>query len=405
MHASSLTPPASPRLNTIDFMRGLVIVIMALDHTRDLLHTTSLSQSPVDIATTTPGLFMTRWITHFCAPVFVFLAGASAYLMMKSRNDPPATRRFLFSRGLWLIFLEITVVGFGIWSDIQFRTFLFQVIFAIGSGFILLSLLSRLPSRLAGGLGLLIILCHNLLPAEPFDHSGHGGGGSLIWGLLFHGGVFKLSADHALIIGYPAIPWLGVMLLGFGFGEVFTVTPERRKRVLLLCGAGALLIFIVLRGFNLYGDPRPWSLQSSGIFSLLSFLNVNKYPPSLMYVCVTLSVMFFVLCLAESQVGKGLNNRFMSFFITYGRVPMFFYLLHWYIVHSSMFVMLILQGVAWEQMPFGIMQFGRPEQGVGLELPFVYLYWFCLVLVMYPLCRWYGRYKAAHKENKWLAYL
>jgi uncharacterized membrane protein len=400
MHASTLTSPVSSRLNSIDFVRGLVIVIMALDHTRDLLHTTSLTQSPVDLATTTPGLFMTRWITHFCAPIFVFLAGASAYLMMKSQNNPPATRRFLFSRGLWLIFLEITVVGFGVWSDIQFRTFLFQVIFAIGSGFVILSLLSGLPSRLAGGLGLLIILCHNLLPSQPFDHSGNGGAGSLLWGLFFHGGFFKLDANHALVIAYPVIPWLGVMLLGFGFGEIFGADPAKRKRILFISGVSALLLFVVLRGFNLYGDPRPWTPQPSGVFSLLSFLNVNKYPPSLLYISVTLSVMFFVLCLAE-----GRNNRLMNFFVTYGRVPMFFYLLHWYIVHFSMFVMLILQGVTWEQMPFGIMQFGRPEQGVGLELPFVYLYWLCLVLAMYPLCRWYGRYKAAHKENKWLAYL
>ena len=400
MSSSIPSPARASRLNSIDFVRGLVIVIMALDHSRDLLHTTSLVQNPVDLATTTPGLFMTRWITHFCAPIFVFLAGASAWLMMKSQANPPATRRFLLSRGLLLILLEVTVVGFGIWADLQFRTFLFQVIFGIGSGFVILSLLSALPSRLLGLLGLAIISLHGLLPAEPFDHSGNGGAGNLLLGLFFHGGFFKLDASHALIVGYPVIPWLGVMLLGFGFGEVFEMSPPKRKNILFWCGAGALLLFAVLRGFNLYGDPRPWTSQASGMFSLLSFLNVNKYPPSLLYVCVTLSVMFFVLCLAE-----GRSNRFMDAFITYGRVPMFFYLLHWYLIHLSMFVMLLLQGITWEQMPFGIMQFGRPEQGAGLDLPFVYLYWLCLVLVMYPLCRWYGRYKAAHREKKWLAYL
>lgn len=386
------------RLSAIDFTRGLVVVIMALDHIRDLLHTTALTENPVDLATTTPALFMTRWVTHFCAPVFVFLSGASAFLMMSGRNDPGAARRFLFSRGLWLIFLEITVVGFGIWADIQFRTFLFQVIFAIGAGFLILSALTGLPSRVIGFIGLAIVLLHNALPLKPFGEEP--GAGNFLWGLFFQGGFFKLGDSRALVIGYPVIPWLGILLAGFGFGSVFGLPAEKRRKILLMCGAGALLLFLVFRGFNLYGDPRPWAVQASGTFSVLAFMNVNKYPPSLLYASITLAGMFFVLYLAD-----GRSNRFIRFFVTYGRVPMFFYLVHWYAIHLSMFVMLFLQGVGTEQMPFGIMQFGRPEQGVGLELPFVYLYWLCLIAAMFPLCRWYGNYKAAHKENKWLAYL
>lgn len=388
----------SSRLSAIDFTRGLVIVIMALDHIRDLLHTTALTHSAVDLTTTTPGLFMTRWITHFCAPIFVFLAGASAFLMMNSRKDLAATRRFLFTRGLWLILLEVTVIGFGIWSDIQFRTFLFQVIFMIGAGFTILAALISLPSRTVGLLGLAIVLFHNALPLKPFGDEP--GAGNFLWGLFFQGGFFKLGASRGLMIAYPIVPWLGVMLMGFGFGSVFNLPAEKRRRILLVCGSGALMLFLVFRGLNIYGDPMPWVPQHSGVFSMLAMMNVNKYPPSLMYVSITLSGMFFVLLMAD-----GRSNRFTHFFITYGRVPMFFYLVHWYVIHISMFVMLILQGITWEQMPFGMMQFGRPESGVGLQLRFVYLYWLCLILAMYPLCRWYGNYKAAHREKKWLGYL
>jgi len=156
----------------------------------------------------------------------------------------------------------------------------------------------------------------------------------------------------------------------------------------------------VLRAFNLYGDPGLWSLQASPVFSVLSFINVTKYPPSLLYTAITLSVMFFILFLAE-----GKDNRLTRFFIIYGRVPMFFYLLHWYIVHICMFIMILMQGVSWQQMPFGLMKFGRPAEGVGIALPFVYLFWIFLILYMYPLCRWYGKYKAANRQKWWLAYL
>ncbi len=402
----SLLP--SHRLNSIDFVRGLVIVIMALDHTRDLLHTAALSEDPVNLATTTPALFLTRWITHFCAPIFVFLAGTSAFLMLEkqaasgSRHTAISSiHRFLFTRGVWLIFLEVVVIGFGIWCDLQYRTFLFQVIFAIGSGFLILSALIGLPSRVIGCIGLAIILLHDALPTQLFSHGSAGDStGGLLWGIFVQGGFFKMGAERALMVGYPVLPWLGIMLLGVGFGPVFGLPAERRRRILLWSGAGAIALFVLLRASNLYGDHRLWSAQSSSLYSLFSFMNVSKYPPSLLYTAVTLSVMFFALRLAD-----GINNRFTGFFVTYGRVPLFFYLIHWYVIHLCMFVMIVMQGVTWEQMPFGIMQFGRPEQGVGIRLLLVYVFWFCLIAGMYPLCRWYGKYKAAHRENKWLAYL
>lgn len=399
-----LQPTGNYRLHSIDLVRGLVVVIMALDHTRDLLHTDSLAHSPTNLSETSPILFFTRWITHLCAPIFVFLSGTSAYLMMNNAKAPTqlgSMRRFLITRGLWLIFLECTVVGFGIWWDVQFRSFLFQVIFAIGAGFILLSLFIKLNPAIVAAMGASIIMLHTALPEEPFGEVLPGdtpGAAQLAWGLLFKGGFFKLGGARALIVGYPAVPWLGIMLLGFGFGKIFGLEARQRKTVLLLAGTVALLSFLVLRYFNVYGDPSPWQTQSSAVFSFLSFLNVSKYPPSLLYTCVTLSVMFFALYFAE-----GMPGRLTSFFVTYGRVPMFFYLCHWYIIHLAMFVMLYLQGA--EHFEFGIMKFGRPEEGVGIQLRFVYAAWLALIALMYPLCRLYGRYKANHREKKWLAYL
>lgn len=399
--ASKLSP--SQRLYSVDLVRGLVVVIMALDHTRDLLHTDSLTHDPTDLASTSPILFFTRWVTHLCAPIFVFLSGTSAYLMMHNAHAPRTAtdvRRFLITRGLWLILLECTVVGFGIWCDVQFRSFLFQVIFAIGAGFILLSLFIKLNPMLIACIGAFIIITHNALPDYPFGKAGAQPEAlQLVWGLFFKGGFFKLGAIRALIVGYPVVPWLGIMLLGFGFGKIFGIGAATRRRILLQAGTLAIILFVLLRYSNLYGDPNPWQAGYSPTFTFLSFLNLDKYPPSLLYTCVTLSVMFFMLYLAERLS----EHPVASFLITYGRVPMFFYLCHWYIIHTAMFIMLLLQGV--REFQFGIMQFGRPEEGVGIRLPYVYLAWALLIAVMYPLCRAYGRYKAAHREKKWLAYL
>lgn len=392
-----LTSISSSRISSIDFTRGLVIVIMALDHIRDLLHTQGVNGDPLDLQTTTPGLFMTRFVTHFCAPVFVFLSGSSAFLLMKKQQQPQMTRRFLATRGLWLMLLELTVVTFGIWADLKFRTFLLQVIFAIGAGFVALSQLSRLPSRVVGYGGLAILLFHNALPQLSFPDN-HAAG--FTWSLLFQRGFFPLSPERGILIGYALVPWLGVMMLGYSFGELFTLEAAFRKRVLLFSGCAALVLFAVLRGFNLYGDPSPWTAQTSGLFTFLSFINVTKYPPSLLYLAITLGPMFFLLACSEQVKGP-----FGRFLITFGRVPLFFYLLHWYLVHASMFVIILLQGVSWQQMPFGLMKFGRPADGVGLPLWGIYVYWILLILSTYPLCRWYGKYKRTHSERKWLAYL
>jgi uncharacterized membrane protein len=385
------------RVSTIDVVRGLAIVIMALDHVRDLMHTTSLAQDPLSFATTTPGLFLTRWVTHFCAPTFVFLAGTSAYLALKSHGDVGRAQRFLLRRGLWLMALEVTVIGFGIWFDIQFRTVMLQVIFAIGFGFVALAALLRLPSRVIGGLGLAMVVLHNLLPqVGPAETMG----GKFLYSLLFRQGFFPFEVGPAVLVAYPLIPWLGILLLGYGFGEVFKQEAAARRRTLWLTGLLFLTVFAGLRYFNLYGEPSPWAPQSTAVFTFLSFLNVTKYAPSLQFILLFLGLMFVLLALVHLA-----NNAVTRFLATYGRVPLFFYLVHWYVIHTSMLVMVLLQGVKWQDLPFGMLEFGRPKEGVGLELPYVYLFWLCLVLALYPACRWYSRYKSAHPEKKWLSYL
>jgi len=281
------------RLSSIDFVRGLVMVIMALDHTRDLFHVAALTSDPLNLTTTTPLLFMTRWITHLCAPIFVFLSGVSAWLSFQQMSDVKASRRFLWTRGLWLILLEFTVINFGIWFNPTFDILMSQVIGAIGFGMVVLSFLLRLSPKTVGLLGLTIIFGHNLLqninfPVETPLH--------FIWGYLFRLSFFQISPDFIFFVNYPLIPWLGILLAGFGLGQYLGLPTEPRRKMLLRLSLGALSIFVLLRSFNLYGDSQLWSsVQKNVIFAGLSLLNVSKYPPSLLFVCVTLGIGFLLL--------------------------------------------------------------------------------------------------------------
>ncbi|WP_317132023.1 DUF1624 domain-containing protein [Rufibacter hautae] len=318
--STPLAQARQTRVSSIDVVRGLAIVLMALDHVRDLWHTTSLVQDPLSFDTTTPALFLTRCVTHFCAPTFLFLAGTSAYLSLMRDGDYGRAQRFLLSRGVWLMVLEVTVVGFGIWFDIFFRTTMFQVIFAIGFGFVVLAGLLRLPARGIGGIGLAIILLYNLLPqVGPAE----GMTGKFAYSLLFRQGFFPATEHFAFLVAYPLIPWLGILLLGFGFGPVFRKTAPERRKLLWLSSAVALGVFAVLRFMQVYGDPNPWAVQKTALFTFLSFVNVTKYPPSLLYAALFLGLMFLALVLLERA-----QNCFAHFLTLYGRVPLFFYLAH-----------------------------------------------------------------------------
>ncbi|MBN8820932.1 MULTISPECIES: heparan-alpha-glucosaminide N-acetyltransferase domain-containing protein [unclassified Spirosoma] len=386
------------RVAAIDVTRGLVMVIMALDHVRDLLHTPALTQNPTDLTTTTPAIFLTRWITHLCAPTFVFLSGTSAYLSLRrqadsSRND---ALRFLRSRGLVLLLLELTIINFAFWFDLHFQSLMLQVIYAIGFGLVILSFLAKLPVRTVGIIGLVIVLGHNILQLVP---SFTNPAARLIWALLFRTDFFPVSPTFALLVAYPVIPWLGIMLVGFACGQLLERPIENRKLLLLRIGLGALALFILLRFLNIYGDPAPWSSQKSPLFTFFSFINVTKYPPSLLYDLVTLGLMFVFLAIID-----GANNAFTRWMSVYGKVPMFYYILHWYLVHLSLIGMALGLGYSLADLPSGPMNFGRPANA-GISLEYVYLVWISIVLFLYPLCRWYGRYKSEHSSIKWLRYI
>lgn len=385
------------RILSIDFTRGLVMILMVLDHVRDLMHVDSVIYTPTDLSKTTAAIFLTRLVTHFCAPIFVFLAGTSAYLSLQNATDKKLNRTFLIKRGLWLILLEFTVVNFGVWFDIGFHLYLFQVIAAIGFGFVVLSFLSRLSPRIVGGIGLFIILTHNILPLIAIEQ------GSILKTILtplFSTTAIPLTEKTTLVMGYPPIPWIGILLIGFGFGKLFKLPKPERTSTFLKIGLISISLFFVLRFINIYGDPAPWSAQKNSLFTLLSFINVTKYPPSLIFCLLTLGGMFLILALAER-----IKNRFTNFVSVYGRTPMFFYLIHWYIIHPLLIVILFIQGFSWVEMDFASGNFGRPK-GVesGLSLWAVYLVWITVVSTLYFACRAYGKHKASHK-NWWLKYI
>ena len=416
------------RIPSIDIARGLVMVIMALDHTRDFLHSWSQSHSPLDLSVTTPAIFFTRWITHLCAPAFVFLSGASAALSLSSAADPtrgmglPAARNFLLRRGIILILIEFSLVNFGLFFDLQCRVFIFEVIATIGTGFILLSFLSRLPLKILLIVTLLLFFGHDLLPPPLMAAPAAAGGAGIDWdrlikSLLWSPGAFQLTPRLLFDVAYPILPWLGIMLAGFVAGRWCQRPAEQRKKIFFRLGLLSLGLFTVLRFINGYGDPDHWAVQKNTVFTVLSFLNVSKYPPSLLFSLVTLGVLFLVLAAAErrdngahpshaedpSHAGDR-SNKATRILLVYGRTPLFYFIIHMYLVHLLLFVIAFFQGFTWKDFRFGPFQFGLPEKGFGISLAGVYAVWVGVVIALYPLCRWYGRYKAMHPEKGWLRY-
>lgn len=361
------------RLHIVDTLRGLVMVIMALDHLRDFVHESALTVNPTDLSKADTALFFTRWITHICAPTFVFLSGVSAYIYLKKSQT---SHSHLLIRGFWLIFLDFTVINFGLWFDIHFPTFLFNVLAAIGFGFIILGLISRLNSAAIGIIGLAIIVFHGLFPLLPNTTFKH-----LITPLFTSTGIPFLG-NKVFIMGYPPIPWLGVMLLGYGLAPF--ILKENRKTFFLKIGTSFLLLFTILRYFNLYGDPALWADQRDSTYTLLSFINVSKYPPSLLFCLLTLGIQFIIAYLLE---GKRIH-----FLEVFGKVPLFYFLIHWFILHALQFALIILEGFQFQDLKFGT-NFGRPIEWQGVSLVSTYLLWIVAIIILYPICQWYGRYK------------
>ena len=387
------------RVESIDLLRGLIMIIMALDHVRDYFHAAAFTDDPLNLETTTPILYFTRWITHFCAPLFMFLSGTSAFLV-GARKGKKALSRFLWTRGLWLIFLELTIINFAWFFNIHFTVVFTGVIWALGVSMICLAALIYLPMIVTLIFGLLMVFCHNMLDGI------HVSGVSLqayLWALLHQQNVFPYKG-YFLFAAYPIIPWIGVMALGYCLGTIFigSVDAERRRKMFLLIGTGSILLFAALRYINVYGDPAPWSVQKTSLLTFFSFMKVSKYPPSLFYVLITVGPGLIFLAFAEKWNGW-LAKRIKVI----GRVPMFYYLAHLYLIHVAAIFATNFCGHKWSDMVelSTWVSFEPKLRGYGFSLGVTYLVWAILVVILYFLCKWYDKYKAVHKEKWWLSYL
>jgi uncharacterized membrane protein len=370
---------------------------------------TAVKFDPLDLTQTNAALFMTRWITHYCAPIFVFLAGVSAYLSGR-RMSRGELSRFLVTRGLWLIVLELTVLRTTIWFTVDFSFLaMLQVIWAIGASMIVLGLLVHLPVTLIAAIGVAMIAGHNAFDGVRVP--GWGGPGSpapdalsQLWIYLHQPGMLMPIFDGGPIVFlmYPLIPWIGVMAAGFAFGQVFELDAERRRRVLISLGTACVAAFVVLRVLNGYGDPAPWSRQSSSAFTVLSFINTTKYPPSLLYLLMTLGPGLLALAWLEQTQSRGPIGRA---FVTFGRVPMFFYLWQWPLAHGAAILLGLAAGKSVAHLFTNPPEFfNEPPPGTGFSLPVVYATWVVVVLILYVLCRWFAGVKQ-RRRDWWIRYL
>ena len=385
--AAPNAPAPLQRVGSVDLLRGAVMVVMALDHTRDYF--LILPFQPEDLAQSNLPLFLTRWITHFCAPVFFLLAGTGTGFALMRGRTPAQASRFLFTRGLWLVVLELTVVAIA-WN-FNFKLFpaVGLVIWALGWSMVALAVLIRLPRTLMISVSVAMIVLHNLTDGVTAASVGQ-------WGPLWTVLHVQETATPWLFAGYPLIPWIGVMALGYALADVYRWDAPRRRRFLLRLGTVVTLAFIVIRAINLYGDPEAWTTQRNFGLTIASFLNTWKYPPSLDYLLMTLGPMLIVLALLERAQGT-----FARWITVFGRVPMFYYILHLYLIHSLAIVLGLLQGGA-KALEI------TPETGIpawyGLPLYGTYLVWALVIVILYFPCRWFAAVKA-RRRDWWLSYI
>jgi uncharacterized membrane protein len=375
------------RLDSIDLLRGLVMILMALDHTRDFFSATGMN--PRDVAD--PALFLTRWITHYCAPIFIFLAGLSAYLYGTRGRSTGEVSRFLLTRGFWLIVIEFTLVRLG-WSfSFNLGFFVAQVIWVIGASMVVLAGLVWLPRWAIAAIALTMIAGHNLLDGIRADQLGAAG---WLWNVLHQPAVLQLGPQTKVLALYSLIPWAGVMAAGYVLGPVFKLDPRSRRRLLLWTGAAVITGFIALRASNLYGDPAAWSVQDGWLGTVLSFINCEKYPPSLLYLMMTLGPALILLALFER-----VHGTIASWITTFGRVPFFFYVAHIFLIHA------LAVALAWATIGDAGWLMGQfpPKKpaAYGLDLLGVYSTWLCVVVMLYPLCRWFAAIKQRRSEWWW----
>ncbi|MGB6197705.1 MAG: heparan-alpha-glucosaminide N-acetyltransferase domain-containing protein [Methyloceanibacter sp.] len=368
------------RIVSIDVLRGLVMAVMALDHTRDFFGTSGFN--PRDVME--PTLFLTRWVTHFCAPTFIFLAGLSAFLYGRGRSTEELSR-FLLIRGLWLILIDLTLIKFGWRFEVDFYRLSAGVIFVIGASMVALAALIWLPRWAIAGVSLIMIAGHNLFDGVRAEELG---GASWAWHLLHEPGLVPLGHGVNLYVLYPLIPWIGVMAAGYLLGPVMQVEERTRQRVLFGLGAAVTLGFVVLRATNLYGDPAPWTPQQTLLSTVLSFLNCEKYPPSLLYLMMTLGPALMLLACFEHARGA-----FARLLATFGQVPFFYYVVHLYLIHAL--------AVATTFAMTGVL---TRTPTIGLGLPGIYFVWLLVLVLLYPICRWFAELKE-RGSGWWWSYL
>jgi uncharacterized membrane protein len=396
-------PGQKPRIVSVDFMRGLVMVIMAIDHSRDFL--TNVPFQPENIAHTWPALFFTRWITHFCAPMFFFLAGTGTYLLKNKTGSVGAVSRFLWTRGLWLILLEFTIIEYA-WTFTFWQ--MGGIIWAIGCSMVLLALLIRLPDQALLSFGLVLVLFHDLFDSLRPAQFGNFAG---LWMILHRKGV--IPHTHFFVL-FPLVPLVGVMALGYVFGKIFDKPADQRARLMLLLGGVATAAFLVLRAFNAYGNPvagvassspGQWHPQSTLAMSIVSFLDLEKYPPSLQFLLMILGPSLILFSTVDRLSAAPSFERWAKPIVVFGRVPLFFYVLHLYAIHFAAILLAKLshQPIAW--LWKGSFWMNEVPDGYGHGLPVMYLTWFVVMVVLYFPCAWFGEYKRRHKAWWWLSYL
>lgn len=386
------------RIESIDFLRGLVMIIMALDHVRDYFFFGSFTSNPTDLDSTTPLLFYTRIITHYCAPVFVLLTGTSAYLYGTKKNKRDLSK-FLLTRGIWLIFLEIIVNNFIWFFDPSYSFIVLQVIWAIGFSMLFLSGIIYFSNKIISVIGLVIICFHNLF--DTFIYEGQSPY-AILWYFLHQQSMIKISEHTSLAFGYPIIPWVGLMALGYVMGSLYTEYQSKERASLLMkFGIYSVLAFIVLRLTNFYGEPNHFAIQEKISFSVMALFNTTKYPPSLLYILMTIGPSLILLSIIEKY-----KNKITDFFIVFGRVPLFYYFSHVFLIHITAIIFLMIENKDYSIMlnmtPFLPNQYQLMEYGYPLWV--VYLVWVIVILILYPICYKYMKYKSNSKKW-WLSYL
>jgi uncharacterized membrane protein len=399
---SAAPAPAAPvsRVISIDWMRGIVMILMALDHVRYFF--TNVPFPPENIEKTTLALFLTRWVTHFCAPMFFFLAGVSAYLSGRRRDD---LSRWLALRGIWLVLLELTIIGFA-WNFTPGYSFA-GVIWALGWSMVILSMLVRLDARVLAALSLLIISTHDLLGRVPPAAFGRF---EFAWRLLHVPGNVRIGSRDWFVL-YPLIPWFAVMSLGYACGVLWTWDDRRRRRLLSWSGAAATFLFVILRSANAYGNSTgggsgrlPFVVYESPAKTIISLLNVAKYPPSLQYLLMTIGPSLLAIALAERWFDRHDAGWLQRAIVVFGRVPMFYYICHLYLIHIAALVVAVGFGQPWQWLGWRGDQSVVPPPGYGHDLPFVDAIWLAIVVALYVPCRMFERVKQ-QRRSAWLKLL